>query len=239
MMDSIWPRRLGGRRMMIAVAALSVSASTNASAQRTTDVEALVARAASTYKAARTATARFEQTLTNPLTGSKSVSRGVLQRQKPDRFNFEFTDPKGDRVVADGRALWVYTPSTAPKQVIKMPLAAAGGAMVDPGLQFFESPGSRFTIGDAGTARIDGAMTRVLTLTPKTSGAPFTRATVWLDPSDGTLRQFETVDGMGVVRRVLLQDLRVNVPVAARSFVFSPPAGVRVIDQAALMGGRP
>jgi outer membrane lipoprotein carrier protein len=232
-------RRLA-RALGAATAALALATTAApATAQARGDVDALIARAAATYKAARTATARFEQTLTNPMTGSETVSRGVLQRQQPDRFNFQFTDPRGDRMVADGQWLWVYTPSTAPRQVIKLPIAAAGAGAVDPGLQFFESPGARFTIADGGTATVSGQRTRVLTLTPKKPIESFTKATVWLDPQDGTLRQFETLDGMGVKRRVRLMDLQVNVPVAAASFRFTPPAGVRVVDQAGLMGSRP
>lgn len=200
-------------------------------------VDALIARAAATYQGARTATASFQQTLTNPMTGTRSVSRGVLQRQG-DKFNFQFTDPRGDRLVADGEWFWVYTPSTTPRQVVKLPQAAAGAGMADPGMQFFKAPKERFTIVDAGTATVDGRATRALTLTPKASGAPFVKATVWLDPRDGTLRQFETVDGMGVTRRVVLTDVRTNVQVNADSFRFTPPAGVRVVDQKALIGGR-
>lgn len=200
-------------------------------------VDALIDRAAATYRNARTATATFRQTLTNPMTGTTSVSRGVLQRQGA-KFNFQFTDPRGDRLVADGESLWIYTPSTTPRQVIKLPQAAAGAGMADPGMQFFSSPKTRFTIGDAGAATIDGRATRALTLTPKGANAAFTKATVWLDPRDGTLRQFETTDAMGVTRRVVLTDLRTNVTVNADSFRFTPPAGVRVVDQKALMGGR-
>jgi outer membrane lipoprotein carrier protein len=198
-------------------------------------VDALIRRAAATYKAARSASARFEQTLTNPVTGSAVTSRGVLHRQDT-RFNFQFTEPSGDRLVADGQWLWVYTPSTSPRQVIKLPQSAAGAGALDPGAQFFDAPRGRFDIADAGTATVSGQSTRVLTLTPTRGGAAFTKATVWLDPRDGTLRQFETLDGMGVKRRVRLYDLKVNVPVSAASFRFTPPAGVRVLDQAALTG---
>ena len=233
------PRRLA-LAIGAATAALALALSAApAAAQARSDVDALIARAAATYKAARTATARFEQTLTNPMTGSSTVSRGVLHRQQPDRFNFQFTDPQGDRLVADGEWLWVYTPSTAPRQVIKLPIAAAGAGAVDPGLQFFESPAARFDVADGGTATVGGERTRVLTLTPKKPIEAFTKATVWLDPDDGTLRQFETLDGMGVKRRVRLLDLKVNVPVAASAFRFTPPAGVRIVDQAALTGRRP
>lgn len=202
------------------------------------DVDGLIARAAATYKAARTATASFHQTLTNPMTGSAMVSRGVLRRQAPDKFAFTFTDPSGDRIIADGRFLWVYTPSTTPGQVIKLPAEAANGGMLDPGAQFFESPRTRFTVIDGGTATVDGRSTHILTLTPKTANAPFTSARVWLDPTDGTLRQFETLDGMGVKRLVRLSDLRVNVELPGSAFTFKPPQGVRVVDGKGLMGGR-
>ena len=44
------------------------------------------------------------------------------------------------------------------------------------------------------------------------------------------------VDGMGLQRRIRLFDLKVNVPVSAASFRFTPPAGVRIVDQASLSG---
>ncbi len=202
------------------------------------DVDAILARAAATYNAAKTATATFEQTLTNPMTGTSSVSRGEFARQQPDRFSFRFTDPAGDRIVADGTSLWIYTPSAAPGQVIKLPLAEAGAGSLDLGAQFFASPRERFVVADGGSSTIDGRPVRILTLTPRKSGEMFTRATVWLDAGDGTLRQFETVDGMGLKRRVVVRDLEVNVPVKAASFTFTPPRGVRVVDRAALTGGR-
>ena len=227
------PRALGAAA---AALALALAAAPAAAQQPRGDVDALIARAAATYKAARSASARFEQTLTNPVTGTAAVSRGVLHRQAT-KFNFQFTEPSGDRLVADGEWLWVYTPSTAPRQVIKLPQSAAGAGALDPGAQFFDAPRARFTIADGGTATVSGQSTRVLTLTPsRNANAAFTKATVWLDPKDGTLRQFETLDGMGVKRRVRLYDLKVNVPVSAASFRFTPPSGVRVVDQAALTG---
>lgn len=209
-----------------------------AGAQPAGDVNALVARAAATYERARTATGTFEQTLTNPLTGTSATTRGEFQRQQPDRFDFRFTDPKGDRIVADGRWLWVYTPSSTPGQVIKLPLSAAGAGALDLGAQFFDEPQRRFAITEGARATVNGRATRVLTLTPRTADQPFSRATVWLDAADGRLHQFETLDGMGIKRRVTITAMQVNVPVQAQRFAFTPPKGVRVVDQATLTGGR-
>ena len=88
--------------------------------------EATIDRAVKAYSKVKTARASFEQTLTNPLTGNTQVARGELQQRTPGRLAITFTDPKGDRIVNDGRAVWVYTPSSAPGQVIKLSPAAGG-----------------------------------------------------------------------------------------------------------------
>jgi len=229
---------LGNRaRGIIGAAVLMTVTAIPAAAQATAGADALIARASATYKAARTATANFEQTLTNPLTGSASVSRGVLRRQAPDKYAFVFANPEGDRLVADGSFLWIYTPSTTPGQVIKLPAREVGAGMLDPGAQFFDAPRTRFDIADGGRVTLSGTPAHLLTLTPKAnSDAPFTNAKVWLDPTDGTLRQFETMDGMGVKRTIRLTNLKVNVAIPGDAFNFTPPDGVRVVDGSALMG---
>lgn len=237
-------RRARRMRLVAATAAMAASAVATALAvgtagaqQQPGDVNALIARAATAYKSAKTATGTFEQTLTNPMTGTSATSRGEFQRQQPDRFDFRFTSPSGDRIVADGKWLWVYTPSSTPGQVLKLPLAAAGAGALDLGAQFFDSPRERFTIAEGSRATVNGRSTRVLTLTPKTSSQPFQRAVVWIDAASGQLHRFETLDHMGVKRRVTITNMKVNVPVQAARFAFTPPKGVRVLDQAALTGG--
>jgi outer membrane lipoprotein-sorting protein len=41
---------------------------------------------------------------------------------------------------------------------------------------------------------------------------------------------------MGLVRRVRITKLTLNRPVNQKSFAFTPPAGVKVYDQAAMAG---
>src|SRR5688500_8053914 len=82
---------------------------------------AVMDRAVKRYIDMRSMSADFRQTISNPLTGMTSVSRGVLLRKDPNLLSITFSDPKGDKIVSDGSALWVYLPSSAPGQVIKMP----------------------------------------------------------------------------------------------------------------------
>jgi outer membrane lipoprotein carrier protein len=202
------------------------------------DTDAVVDRAVAAYNRAKTARATFEQTITNSLTGSTVTSKGLFEQKQPNLFSFRFTDPKGDLIVSDGKALWLYLPSTNPGQVIKMPLTKKGAGSIDLAGQFFSSPKTRFNIGDAGTATIGSSATHALTLEPKTpSAAPFARAKVWIDDADGTLRQFEVVEPSGLKRLVRIVDYEANAAVQDKSFRFSPPKGARVIDQSALAGG--
>lgn len=196
---------------------------------RAQSVDATVNRAVAAWEKVRSVRATFEQRVTNPLTGGAETARGEYQQQGKQRISVRFTEPAGDRIVADGKALWLYLPSTAPGQVIRtMP---GNGTTVDWTAQFLESPKSRYTITDAGEARVDGRSARALLLTPKKGKAPFTRARVWVDDRDGLIRQFEVVDGSGLTRLVRLTSLRVNVPVDAKAFTFTPPRGVRVVQQ--------
>lgn len=193
--------------------------------------ESIMDRAVKGYAEMRSMRADFRQTITNPLTGTKATSNGVLLRKDPNLLSITFSDPKGDRLVSDGSTLWVYLPSSAPGQVIRMPANADGSTgMVDPGGLFLSSPATRFTISGSGSATIGGRKTAIVNLVPKRSNNAFTRARVWIDAADYTIRQFEIVDANGLTRLVTISNVRPNVTIAASSFKFTPPKGARVID---------
>jgi outer membrane lipoprotein carrier protein len=194
-------------------------------------VDQTIDRAVAAWQAARTVRASFEQTLTNPLTGSDVTARGEFQQQGRNRIGIRFTDPAGDRIVADGKVLWIYLPSTTPGQVIRSTLSQ-GASSVDLTGQFLTAPRSKFNITSAGTMSVGGRPARGLLLVPKREGSQaFTKATVWVDDRDGLVRQFEVTDQNGVTRRVRLTSIKVNAPVEAAAFRFSPPRGVRIVDQ--------
>ena len=201
-------------------------------------VDAVIDKAVETYQKTRTSKGTFEQAITNPLTGTSAKALGEFEQQRqPAKFAFRFVQPKGDMIIGDGKSLWVYLPSSTPGQVIKLPMTEGGAGSLDLASRFFDSPKTRFTITDAGTATVAGRATRALTLVPKASSEPFSRAKVWIDAADGTLRQFETVELSGITRLVTITAVTPNAAVNAKSFTFTPPKGARVVDQKAL-GGR-
>ena len=201
-------------------------------------VDAMIDKAVATYNKTKTSKGTFEQAITNPLTGSTVKAVGEFQQQRePARFSFRFVQPKGDMIIGDGKWLWVYLPSSTPGQVIKVPMTDGGAGSLDLASRFFDSPKTRFTIGDAGTATVAGRAAHALVLKPKSSTEPFTQAKVWIDNADGTLRQFETVENSGITRLVTITTVTPNATVDQKSFTFKPPKGARVVDQTVL-GGR-
>lgn len=186
-------------------------------------------RAVAAYATVKTARIAFTQTIDNALTGTKAESRGELQQRRPSRFSVKFEEPAGDRIVSDGRYVWVYLPSTNPGQVIRAKLGADVGAP-DFAAQFLESPRTSYTVSGGAAATIDGTATHSVVLAPKQTSSPFEKVTLWVNDSDALLHRVETVDQSGVTRQITVTHFTRNGPVDANAFVFKVPAGVRVYD---------
>jgi outer membrane lipoprotein carrier protein len=194
-----------------------------------TDAEAILRRAETAYDAIRTLQANFVQDLSVPLLNSTQRSRGELFVRKPDRFLMRFSDPAGDVVVTDGTHLWMYYPSTDPRQVVRTS-AGEGGQQLDLQREFLSNPTARYRAVLNGTESVGGRTAHVLTLTPRTA-SPYERVRIWVDAQDHLVRRFEIIETNESVRRLELSNLRPNAALSDQLFRFTPPAGAQVFDQ--------
>ena len=195
------------------------------------DPWAALDRASQSFDTVRTLQADFTQIIDNPMLGDPDTTRGRLYQQKPSSFAMRFIEPKNDRIVADGRYLWLYTPSSTPGQVIRSAIPATGNTGPNLIGQFVEKPRERY---EARYVRADsnanGAVD-VVALTPRDRDAPYTGATLWISRKDGLVRRLEIAETSGQKRTVILRNVGVNQPINSREFRFSPPAGSQVVDQ--------
>lgn len=199
---------------------------------------ATLQRAVAAYKNAETISASFNQTVTNPLTDRTLNTSGELLRRKPNMLSVSFNGADPDRIVADGSNLWIYLPSSAPGQVMKVPAAAGErGMFVDPMGQILSAPVTSYDLSESGAATVAGHQTHAITLTPKSRSALFTKATLWIDDSDGLVRQMETTEPSGLVRRIVVTRFQTNVTIPRSAFQFTPPPNVRVIDGTSMSAG--
>lgn len=199
-------------------------------AETATDATSVLARAEKAYDAVRSLQADFVQDLTVPLLDQTQRSRGTMYHRRPDRFLMKFSDPAGDVVVADGKYLWLYYPSTDRKQVIRTTLEA-GGHEVDLQREFLSNPTARFRATLDGTESVGGRSADLLTLLPRQSSSPYRKIRLWVDRRDALVRRFEITEQNGTVRRLELRNLQANVTLPDRLFTFAPPAGAQVFQQ--------
>ncbi len=185
-------------------------------------------RVTAAFKNLKVLSADFVQIVQNPMTGAPDTTRGKLYQLPPNRFAMRFTAPKGDRLVADGRYLWIYTPSTTANQVIRAQIPAAGGA-AGPNLlgQFADRPHERYR---SRYVRAEGAAD-VIVMVPLEKDQPFTEAMLWVDGTDGFPRRLEFQESSGQRRLLILSGLVLNGDIPFREFTFSVPPGAQVVDQ--------
>jgi outer membrane lipoprotein carrier protein len=206
------------------------------------DPNAVLDRAVAAYAHVTTAQGTFEQSLSNPLTGTSEKARGDFVELRPSHLSVHFSEPAGDMIVADGKWLWVYVPSSTPGQVIRMPVdngrntsLSAGTVSVDYIAQFLTGPTTRYVVSGAGPDTVAGRATYAVVLVPRQSGQ-ITKAKLWVDDADGAVRQFEITDAAGTVRHVRILKETFNAPVDRTLFAFTPPHGVKVVNQTATGG---
>ena len=196
------------------------------------NVDATIDRAVAAWATVKTVRGTFEQTVTNQITGSSATARGQYVQERPNRLSIRFSQPASDAIVADGKAVWVYLPSTASGQVVKRPATDPGATPIDLTGQFLDSPRAKYDITAAGTKTVDSHAAHALKLVPKKgTNAPFTQATVWVDDDDALIREFEVSEPSGVTRHVRLTAIEMNPTVDRSAFVFKVPAGVKIVDQ--------
>jgi outer membrane lipoprotein carrier protein len=189
----------------------------------------ILKRAEQVYAATNSMQADFVQDLRVPLLGTSQRSRGTLYLRRPDRFLMRFTDPAGDRIVADGRHFWMYYPSTDRKQVLRAPIKE-GFHQADFQREFLADPGARYVATVTGSETVGGRRTHVLRLVPRRASA-YKQVRMWVDAQDFTVRRFEMTEENESVRRVELSNIRRNITLADNLFRFVPPQGTQVFDQ--------
>jgi outer membrane lipoprotein carrier protein len=186
-------------------------------------------RMAAAWAATTTLEAAFEQVITNPLLGRTATSRGLFQQQRPDKVAITFTDPTGDRIVGDGKTLWVYLPSSAPGQVLKLPGNAEGAVVADLLGQLLDTPRKAFTITGGEVVPINGRPTRRVQLVPRAAGrAPFQKAVLWLDETGPRPVKLQVQDPQGIERTITLTTWILDAPLPKGAFAFKVPKGAKI-----------
>jgi len=194
------------------------------------DAAAIVGRSARVYQSIANLRADFTQRIDDSMIGTYD-SRGALMQAGESKLSMRFTDPDGDAIVVDGKQVWVYTPSTAPGQVIRMPIPTGALYGLNVLSWILDRPAERYRMRYLRADKVDGRNVDVVELIPLSSELPFSRAIVWLDRDDGLPRRLDISERRGGTRTITLFHVRINTTLPPNAFTFRVPDGVRIVDQ--------
>jgi outer membrane lipoprotein carrier protein len=193
------------------------------------DAMSALSRAESSYARLETLQAEFTQTIVNPMLGDPEVTHGTMYLAPPSRFAMRFKEPEGDRIVADGKWLWAYTPSSIPDQVIRQPIPNRGAATPNLLSQFVIRPLEHYRASYLGTDSLHGELVDVVSLTPRREDVPFREAEIAVARSTGLLLRLMVRERSGQRRTLVFQRVRTGLQIAESELSFAVPAGVRVV----------
>lgn len=194
------------------------------------DATAIAARASRVYRGLTSIRASFAQTIEDKMLGTQE-SRGDLVQAGNANLAMRFEDPKGEAIILDGTYVWIYTPSTAPGQVIRM--AMPNDPVYGPNVlaRILDKPTERYDVNYLQDEVAEGRPVDVLEFLPRSEDPLFRRAVIWFDRQTSLPRRLELDELTGVHRTLVLTRLRTNTPVSRKDFTFDVPSGVRVVDR--------
>ena len=220
----------GGMRLAawaVGAACLAGLPGAPAAAQDAPDPMEILERAAQRYAGVERLCADFDQRLSVPLLGEENTGSGRLCQARPDRFAMRFTDPEGDRIVADGTHVWVYYPSLDEGLVTRFSMTSAPGDF-DFHREFLADPEEKYEASYGGTESVAGHRTHRIALVPL-GDTSYRSAEVWVDVDRPLLRQVRIEEENGSVRTVTLRTIEMSPSVPDDFFTFTPPPGAQVI----------
>lgn len=179
------------------------------------------------YDKSTTFKSDFEQKFWVKAYNQQKTSRGHVTFAKPGKMEWVYLDPKDNRVVSDGKVIRVYEASN--KQMFEQPVDTT---QYPAALSFLTGTGSLsatfdFELFSGADMKFPGGY--VLVGTPKQPTAAYSKVLFYVDSGTSQVRRVMVIDGQGNRNRFDFVNPRVNEPVAATQFTFTPPPGTSIV----------
>lgn len=164
--------------------------------------------------------AEFKQTLRDEDKQVVAQSFGTLALQRPGKFAWIYTQPFEQRIIADGKELWIYDVEL--DQVTVKPMDSGLSSAPIMILMKQADVGDQFEIKEVGQRKF----LYWIELVPRAGDLEYTH--IYLGIEDERVRAMELRDRFGQSTQIVFDNLRVGVIHNPETFRFEPPPGVDV-----------
>jgi outer membrane lipoprotein carrier protein len=177
------------------------------------------------YNKAKTLQVQFREDYTPP-GRPKRTETGTLQLRKPGKMRWDYAQPQGKLFISDGKQMWIYTPADNRVEQMKLkesedmraPLAFLLGRL-DFSKEFRNIH-----------AKPEGAAQRI-TAEPKSDNLPYTAVEFVVGPKN-EIQQVKVTGYDKSVMEFHFDGEKVDLPLDAKLFQFTPPKGAEMVQEA-------
>ena len=170
----------------------------------------------------KTFSARFEKEFYWAMLDKKRSQRGTIITRKPNQFRLELE--KGDVVVADGRAIWVYTEQN--KQVV----VSSYREDVKTPWEILTNYTENYQPLAVAEVEWDGRDCYQLSLKPLAANSSVEQMKVWVDRKHWYVVKVEQLATNEDITTYMLKDHKTNKKIKDEVFSFAIQDDVEVID---------
>jgi outer membrane lipoprotein carrier protein len=186
-----------------------------------------VANVQAFYDKSTTFKSDFQQKFWVKAYNHEKTSSGHVTFAKPGKMDWVYDDPKDNRVVSDGKTIRVYEASN--KQMFEQPVDTT---QYPAALSFLTGTGKLsdsfdFQVFGGDSMKFPGGY--VLVGTPKQATPAYSKVLFYVDAATSQVRRVMVIDGQGNRNRFDFVSPRVNEPVSAAQFSFTPPPGTSIV----------
>lgn len=169
-------------------------------------------------------------TMTTEKLGKKKQQSGIIRYKSSDKMLIEFSQPSGQRIISNGKTMWVYIPSM--NVVAEQDLKSDGGlltANAKSGLnRLFSKYHYRFASKNQPQKQADGTTLYVLQLKQKETRAGLRDITLYINESYFIIRAVgETSSGKKI--DMTFANIKTDLDMPNGLFKFDVPARARLI----------
>ena len=188
-------------------------------------LETLLKGVETRYNNAKTLQVLFHEDYTPPGRPKRSEA-GTLKLRKPGKMRWDYTQPSGKLFISDGKQMWIYTP--ADNRVEQMKLKESDDMKVPLAFLLGKLDFSKEFRNIQ--AKPEGASQRI-TAEPKSDNLPYTSVEFVV----GLKNEIQQVKVIGYDKSITefhFDDEKVDPPLDAKLFQFTPPKGAELVQEA-------
>ena len=176
------------------------------------------------YSEIQSYSASFEQVVVDENLKLLEASSGEFSIERPGKFHWHYTSPSEQLIIGDGTQVWIYDVEL--EQITHRQSEAAVSQTPAMLLSGKGNLDDSFILEDAGQQ--DGLdWVRML---PKSKDSGFTDVRIGF--LSGKLQLLEMKDSFGQTTRMNFKSIQENIDIPEEIFIFIPPPGVDVIEEA-------